>query len=313
MTALIVSSLADPHACAVLAALSERGTRAELLDLADYPVKLTFTLSYVNGERRLRLKRPAEGDLDLMAVRSVWWRRPRAFVLPETLRDPTHRRLALSEASTAFSGAYEAMNAMWINPPARDAVASHKSYQLAVAQDLGLEIPSTVMTSDPEEAREFWRECDGDVVYKQFIALPDAWSETRRLGEAETKATDAAIRLAPVIFQRHVQAVADLRITIVGDEVFAAAADVRDLEYDVDVRLNRNPRHIACKLPNEVTERLHAMMRRLGLVYGAIDMRLTEDGRYVFLEINPAGQFLYIEEATGQPITAAMAACLAAG
>ena len=54
-------------------------------------------------------------------------------------------------------------------------------------------------------------------------------------------------------------------------------------------------------------------MRRLGLIYGAIDLRLTADGRYVFLEINPAGQFLYVEQQTGQPIAAALAARLAAG
>jgi glutathione synthase/RimK-type ligase-like ATP-grasp enzyme len=158
------------------------------------------------------------------------------------------------------------------------------------------------MTSDPEEAREFWRVCDGDVVYKQFIALPDAWWETRRLGEAEAKATDDAIRLAPVIFQRHVAAVADLRATIVGDEIFAAAVDLRDLEYDVDVRMNFNAKHVAHNLPDDVADKLRGLMRRLGLVYGAIDLRLTEDGRYVFLEINPAGQFLYVEQQTGQPI-----------
>ena len=93
------------------------------------------------------------------------------------------------------------MEARWINSPTLDAIASYKPYQLALAQTLGLEIPQTVMTSDPEEAREFWRACEGDVVYKQFIAPPDAWWETRRLGEAETKATDDAIRLAPVIFR----------------------------------------------------------------------------------------------------------------
>jgi hypothetical protein len=54
-------------------------------------------------------------------------------------------------------------------------------------------------------------------------------------------------------------------------------------------------------------------MRRLGLVYGAIDLRLTPEGRYVFLEINPSGQFLYVEHATGQPITAALAKALIEG
>lgn len=312
MTVLIVSTLADPHAQAVMAALAERGTRVELLDLAEYPGKLTLTMAFADGARRFQLSRPGQGLLDLADVRAVWWRRPAAFGLPDTLRDPAHRQLALSESHTAFHGLFEAMDALWINPPARNSSAAHKPYQLALAQRLGLEIPQTVMTSDPEEAREFWRMCDGNVIYKQFIALPEAWWETRRLREAETKVADAAIRLAPVIFQRHVAAVADLRVTIVGDEMFAAAVDLSDLSYDVDVRLNLNARHVAHDLPQDVAEMLRALMRHLGLVYGAIDLRLTEDGRYVFLEINPAGQFLYVEQQTGQPITAALAARLAA-
>jgi glutathione synthase/RimK-type ligase-like ATP-grasp enzyme len=313
MTVLIVSTLADPHARAVIEALAARGTQAELLDLADYPGKLTLTLGFDDGKHRFQLRRPGQGELDLDEVRAVWWRRPSAFGLPATLRNPAHRRLALSETQTAFYGLFEAMSAFWINPPARDASASHKPYQLALAQRLGLEIPQTMMTSDPENAREFWRVCDGDVIYKQFICLPEAWSETRRLGETETKIADTSIRLAPVIFQRHVAAVADLRVTIVGDEIFAAAVDVRKLDYDVDVRLNLNARHVACELPDDVAAMLRALMRQLGLIYGAIDLRLTEDGRYVFLEINPAGQFLYVEDQTGQPITAALAARLAEG
>jgi glutathione synthase/RimK-type ligase-like ATP-grasp enzyme len=296
-----------------MAMLADRRESVELLDLADYPGKLTLTLAFGNGERRFRLKRPGGGELDLGSVHAVWWRRPGQFGPPDTVRDEAHRRLALSEAATAFHGLFAAMDARWINPPTLDAVASHKPYQLALAEIVGLEIPHTVMTSDPEEAREFWRVCDGDVVYKQFIALPESWSETRRLGEAETKIGDEAIRLAPVIFQRHVAAVADLRVTMIGDEIFAAAVDLRDLEYDVDVRMNLNAKHVAHDLPDDVADKLRGLMRRLGLVYGAIDLRLTKDGRYVFLEINPAGQFLYVEQQTGQPIAATLAARLAAG
>jgi glutathione synthase/RimK-type ligase-like ATP-grasp enzyme len=304
--------MADLHARAVMTALAGHDKPVELLDLAEYPGKLTLTMAFEQGTRRFRLKRPGQGELDLDSVRAVWWRRPSPFGLPPSLRDPAHRRLAISEATTAFQGLYESMDARWINAPARDAAASHKSFQLALAQRLGLEIPRTLITNDPDEARAFWRACGGDVIYKQFIALPEAWSETRKIGELETKVDDAAIRMAPVIFQRHVAAVADLRVTIVGSEVFAAAVDLRDVQYDVDVRLNLNAKHVPHSLPDDVIDRLQAMMRRLGLLYGAIDMRLTEDGRYIFLEINPAGQFLFVEQATGQPISAALAACLAA-
>jgi glutathione synthase/RimK-type ligase-like ATP-grasp enzyme len=297
----------------VIAELDKLGARVELLDLADYPGKLTLTLAFGDGKRRFQLRRPGAGGLDMESVSAVWWRRPGQFVLPDAVRDQAHRRLAISEANTAFHGLFAAMDALWINPPALDAVASHKPYQLALAQSLGLEIPHTVMTSDPEEAREFWRVCGGDVVYKQFIALPESWSETRRLGEAETKIGDEAIRLAPVIFQRHVAAVADLRVTIIGDEIFAAAVDLKDLDYDVDVRMNLQAKHVAHDLPDDVADKLRGLMRRLGLIYGAIDLRLAKDGRYVFLEINPAGQFLYVEQQSSQPIAAALAARLAAG
>jgi hypothetical protein len=66
-------------------------------------------------------------------------------------------------------------------------------------------------------------------------------------------------------------------------------------------------------LPDAVAEKLRALMRRLGRVYGALELRLSEDGRYMFVKINPAGQLLYVEQATRQPIAAALAACLAAG
>ena len=73
------------------------------------------------------------------------------------------------------------MDAFWINEPARDAVASHKPYQLALAQQIGLDVPPTLMTNDVEEASAFWRRHEGQVIYKQFLALPIAWRETRRL------------------------------------------------------------------------------------------------------------------------------------
>jgi glutathione synthase/RimK-type ligase-like ATP-grasp enzyme len=119
-----------------------------------------------------------------------------------------------------------------------------------------------------------------------------------------------SIAHAPVIFQKHVPAVADLRVTAIGGEFYAAATDVRDAEYPQDVRMNLDAKYAAHELPPETTAKLRELMNRLGLVYGAIDLRLTPEGRYVFLEINPAGQFLYIEHATGQPIAAALADAL---
>lgn len=268
-------------------------------------------MAFRDGGRRFQLGRPGYGQLDLGEVRTVWWRRPQKFQLPESIVDTTHRRLALSEASTAFAGLYQSMEAFWINTPLRDSAASHKPWQLAVAQEIGLDVPDTLITSDPEAARGFWGACDGDVIYKQFTALPDAWRETRRIGAQEVACAEL-VRLSPVIFQRRIAAVADVRVTIIGEDVFAASVRVDELRYDVDVRLNLAVRWVRHELPEATVRLLLTLMRRLELVYGAIDLRLTQDGRYIFLEINPGGQFLFIEEVTGQPIAAAMASRLAA-
>ena len=291
-----------------MAALTAQGARTELLDLSEFPTCLALSMTFEGGGRRFALRRRDGEMLDFEAVHAVWRRRPQPFQMAAGM-DPAHERFALSEAATAFQGLYQALHVHWVNDPVRDAVAGHKTYQLALAQEIGLEIPPTLMTNDVEEARAFWRRHEGEVIYKQFLALPDTWRETRRLTpEDETQA--ASIAHTPVIFQRHVPAVADLRVTAVGGEFYAAATDVRDADYPLDVRMNVDPKYVTHELPPEITGKLGTLMERLSLVYGAIDLRLTPEGRYVFLEINPAGQFLYIENATGQPIAAALALTL---
>jgi glutathione synthase/RimK-type ligase-like ATP-grasp enzyme len=308
MTVLILSEAQDVHAQAVMGALAARGAKAELVDLSEFPTRLALSMSFEGGKSRLELRRRGGGALDLSCVRAVWWRRPQPFKLPARM-EPAHQRFALSEAMTAFHGLYQALDAFWLNEPTRDAMAAHKPYQLALAQQIGLEIPTTLMTNDVEEARAFWRRHEGEVIHKQFLALPDTWRETRRL-TSEDEAHAQSIAYAPVIFQKHVPAVADLRVTAVGKQLFAAAVDVRNADYPQDVRMNLNVKYEAHELPRETAIKLGALMERLGLVYGAIDLRLTPDGRYVFLEINPAGQFLYIEKATGQLISKALAQAL---
>ncbi len=121
----------------------------------------------------------------------------------------------------------------------------------------------------------------------------------------EEEALSENVRLAPVIFQEYIPATADLRVIAIGEQLFAAAASTADSEYKVDVRLNLHVRYQAHELPADLSTKLLKFMRQLGLEYGAIDLRLTPEGEYVFFEINPAGQFLYIEQATGLPISAA--------
>ena len=121
------------------------------------------------------------------------------------------------------------------------------------------------------------------------------------------------LRLAPVIFQAVVPGTRDVRVTVVGDKIFATEFDIERLDgFDYRMRLGEIP----CRpheLPAELETRVRGFMSRLALEYGGIDFRLTRDQEYVFFEINTAGEFMYVEDRTGEPIAEAMAAHLAGG
>jgi glutathione synthase/RimK-type ligase-like ATP-grasp enzyme len=198
---------------------------------------------------------------------------------------------------------WQALDAVWVNHPSKDEVAHRKAYQLKLAQDIGFTIPQTLISNDPAAVSAFIGSRGQKVIYKSFSATEREWRETRLL-KAEETALLENVKYAPVIFQEYVEAVYDLRITVVGDTLFPAAIYSQETAYKVDFRMDiAHARIEAVSLPEEVEAKIHALMHRLGLIYGAIDMRLTPDGRYVFLEINPAGQWLFIEERSGQPIT----------
>jgi glutathione synthase/RimK-type ligase-like ATP-grasp enzyme len=149
------------------------------------------------------------------------------------------------------------------------------------------------------------------VIFKSFSATPTTWRETRPVRDVDLGLMDQ-VRYAPVIFQELVPGGRDIRATVVGDQVFAAEIRADQSAYEFDFRIDSAHAPISeYRLPEPVQERLLALMRRLGLRYGAADFRVAPDGDHVFLEVNPAGQWLFVEYATGQPIAAALADLLA--
>src|SRR5258708_25595634 len=172
---------------------------------------------------------------------------------------------------------WQASSALWVNNPVHDAAAAHQPWQLAVAHEVGLSIPETMITNSPDEARKFWAAYPGEIVYKPFSATVYAWRETRLLKPEEQALADT-VRLAPVIFQKYIPARVDLRITVIGAKVLAAEAHSQQGEYKIDVRFNTNIPYKPHMLPEPVACKLLALMQKLNLEYGAIDMRLTPDG-----------------------------------
>lgn len=119
------------------------------------------------------------------------------------------------------------------------------------------------------------------------------------------------LHLCPMMFQEAVPKACELRLTIVGDRVFAASIDSQSLQRSkIDWRregLQLLDQWNKYDLPGEVETKLLHLMDRLDLNYGAIEIVVTPDGRYVFLEINPVGEFFWLEIHPGFAISDAIA------
>ena len=308
---LLLSHDADEHALALGLKLVDLGVEPVLVDLGRLPFT-GFTVG-LGGERPARwLLGSARGPIDPAAAVACWWRRPRRPEAPAAADAPA-RRLFDGEWRHAIDGLVQAVPGFWVNDPARDEAAHRKLLQLEVARQVGLPVPPTLVTSDLAEARRFLAGCRGGAILKSLSSLTEG-GLTRRTGPRD-RALRSRLATGPAILQERVDGL-DVRVTAVGRRLFAVATDARAGGDPDDVRADwwravATARPI--ELPAGLSRRLLALQRRLGLAYGAVDLRRTRGGRWAFLEVNPAGQWLQYEAATGLPITAALAALLARG
>ena len=284
---------------------------ARVFDIADFPARTRLEVRFADGEPDLLVLQPHDGPpLDLADVGAVWYRRLRPMELDEALTAPTGRLFAWSESHEALSGLWQATDCFWMNPLAADEAGQRKIRQLQVAREVGLSVPRTLVTNDPAAATDFVANRPaGSVIRKAFRNIPEAPRSTAVVTLEDLTRMDQ-VRFAPVTFQEFVPADLDLRVIVVEDEVFATSIRSQP-EFQTDYRAGIGSAEFApYALPDQVASALVELHKRLGLVYGASDFRVTPDGEHVFLEVNPAGEYLFASDRTGQPVPQAIAACL---
>lgn len=311
---LVVSHPGDDHLLPVLGELERMGSEVVVVDTSTIPATTSACADYSREGEDWRLRLADGSVVDLGRCRSGWWRRALPSPPDARIADPGQAAWAANETYEAMAGFWDVVPITWVSPPRAIEMSMMKTWQLPVARAVGLHVPRTRITSDPGEARAFIDELGiGRVICKAFSATTDSWRETRLVGPDEYAVLDR-VALAPVIFQEFIPAEVDLRITVVGERVFAAAIHSQELPYALDFRLSLDRgsgvRIEPTKVPDAVEEGLLRLLKSAGLRYGAVDMRLTPEGEYVFLEVNPAGQWRFVEEKTAQPITEAMAGLL---
>ena len=241
-------------------------------------------------------------------ISGAWFRRAPH---PLTGQDQTSY-FTTRETAGYLKGVWETTTWTWLNLPSAIARAEHKLAQLRCAQQLGFTIPDTLATNCPEAARHFAR--NRDIVAKTVVGSGLVINDidhaifTTRVAPEDLSA-DSAIQACPIIFQNRIRTQFDLRVTVVGSQIFAARIIVRDrTEMDVDWR-KIDPARVYYQrhlLPRELEAKCSKLVAAFDLMYGALDFVVTSEGEHVFLELNPTGQWGWIERALKMPITNAI-------
>ncbi|MFJ8049780.1 ATP-grasp ribosomal peptide maturase [Streptomyces luteogriseus] len=300
---LVVTSLHDPTADVVISELHDRDVPVVRLDSGDFPATLSVEAEITEHGLGGRLLTPSR-TADLANVRSLYYRRPTGFAFPHL--DEQDSRFAVTQARYGLGGVLASLpGCLYVNHPHRIGDAEFKPAGLATAVDAGFLVPPTLITSSPDAAREFIKAHDS-VIYKPLstpVYRVDGVSSAIRVAEVTADDVDDDIAGTAHLFQERVPKVADVRVTVIGGDVFCVRIDSDLLDWRTDYsRLTYTP----VEAPPGIRPALHRYMNRFRLVFGAFDFAVGEDGRWWFLECNPSGQWHWLETETGLPMCAAL-------
>jgi glutathione synthase/RimK-type ligase-like ATP-grasp enzyme len=322
MTVLILGFPRDVHIHAVRWALDQVGVGHHVLYTPDMPHLLRASVRVSAGTPATASFRSGSVEGATGGYDTVWYRRSGEAIRPPGMpdadwivasRESDHhiRTLRRSLAPSAY----------WVNGLEAREQAQLKMPQLIAASACGLSIPETLFSNDPDEIRRFWAQHrQQGVIFKlnvqTYWGAPDAASHvlfTTELRDAHL-AEDDALSSCPAIYQRKVEKDYELRVTCMDERCFTArldsqSRDITRTDWRADLRTPLKP--TLHELPPKIEERCIAVMRKLGLVFGCIDMIVTPHGEHVFLEVNEMGQFLWVEKGEpGCPMLRAFASLL---
>ncbi|HTG31798.1 MAG TPA: hypothetical protein VLB76_02615 [Thermoanaerobaculia bacterium] len=306
---LILTSAGDLHSYAVAEALRRKGGNPLIWHTTDFPSRSGETLCFDGDACSLHVE-GLDSDLSTSDVKSVWRRRP-AHVVDESGLHPADREFAQLECAIFRRSLLPIVfqEAFWVNPPDAAVSAGRKMVQHKLAAEMGLKAPATIFTNDPRWIRRFMALQGGKIIYKTFQASSwendeERWFSFTSLLTESDLVEDSLLRATPGIYQEVVPKDHELRITVMGNQVFAVKIFSQETESgELDWRKSGSAlRFEPSDLQLSIKEGCVTLLKRLGLVFGCIDFIVTPKGDHVFLEVNEMGQFLFLEQKTGLPL-----------
>ncbi|HEY8283343.1 MAG TPA: hypothetical protein VIJ28_03055 [Chloroflexota bacterium] len=310
-TVLIITNEHDEHADAVVRELHKRNVPVFRLHPEDFPhacsVSIEIQDGRIEGEILNEYHRVAFND-----ICAAWYRRSHnLFSGSPSLTSTKLDNYVKAQSIITLTALCESLRTLWVCHPLKLRRADVKALQLAEASKAGLRTPNTLISNDPAKAAAF---ADGlgsaECAIKPLIALGVKNEQGYRLPLTTTLPKGHALEsvaLAPTIFQPYVDKAAELRCVVIGEKIFCAKINSQANENTCKDWRAGDCEHEIFSLPEPVEASIHRLMDRFGINFASMDLILTPEGEFVFLEINPNGQWLWLEEELGLPLVASMA------
>ncbi|MFL6149474.1 MAG: hypothetical protein ACJ72I_18605 [Pseudonocardiaceae bacterium] len=290
---LIVGESDDLHVSAVVEALRTRDSQATVV-----------------GAGLLSISRVSLVDRELLVdgvpVRATrgWLRRVAPAGWRSGLRVDTHDWAVRSAWAATVMSWLEGNQITWLTPIRTLIAAESKQSQMAVARDLGIEVPRSLVSNSVKDVIETLGEdviCKpvGPGVFVDADGIPLHVPTTRvRVGGLDS----AVVRAAPFFFQEFVQAAAHFRVPYVDERVWACRLDADGLPVDWRESAIAHESFVASS-DLEMEEATARLCRAMGVGYASADWILDIRGRRVFLDLNPAGQWLFLPAVVADAVT----------
>jgi ATP-grasp ribosomal peptide maturase len=307
----VITARHDTTADLVVDALNTRNASVFRCDTTEFLSSLRFSASldstfpawagHIDGPVR---------RLDLADIRCAYYRRPGAFDPDKEFDEATRDWISL-QARLGFGGVLAATT-RWFNHPSHIGYAEYKPVQLAAAARAGLRLPRTLITNEPAAAVAFAEEM-GEVVYKPLstAATPGKVIYTNRVSAAQLR--DETIAQTAHLFQEWITKQCEIRLVVVDDRYFATEIVAKSSAAQVDWRTDYAAlSYRTVDTPREIRAGLSRLLREFDLRFAAVDFAVTPEGNWVFLDLNPNGQWAWIAKNTGVNIAGAIADALIA-
>jgi len=300
MHILVLGHPQDAHVVHLKQALVQAGAAVLGLDTRWFP--RAVKVSWQPHDQQGVLTLPGDRCLKFEEIHSVFWRTFSPPAVPP-LANPLQQEIAFNDSMSLLRTLLQGCPARWVNSWAAYQFHKEKPLQLAQVQQLGVPIPATLVSNDPEQITAFARSLSQAIFKPVYVGAHAQWVTEAHL---EPERLRLALQLSPVTVQAYIPGT-NVRSYVIAESVYSAEIRSPSLDFREDSQAELIP----VALPEAVRQQCLAIAQVLKLQWTAIDWRLQPTGEYVFLEANPSPMFIYFEQQTGFPITQSLVELLA--